>query len=82
MSRKKSDKSPYMTKCEVADYCRVSTATIGRYVKSGELSCRRLAGRGQRLFKIDDVERLLIQESHSSTKDEELEAFIIAKIGR
>lgn len=81
MAKKKLSKSPYMTKREVADYCRVSTATIDRYVKSGELRCFRLAGRGQRLFTLDDVERMLKPEKTSSKKHEELLAFIKARTG-
>jgi len=61
-----------LTADEAAEYLRVSTKTISRYVVAGRLVALRLPG-GQRRFRSADLERLL---EAVTTCSEDIEAFI------
>jgi len=43
-----------LTKCEVAQLCRVETRTVARWVAAGKITCYRTPG-GRLLFRESDV---------------------------
>ena len=43
-----------LTKCEVAQLCRVETRTVDRWVAAGKIACYRTPG-GRLLFRESDV---------------------------
>ena len=56
---KKQDFPELLTKTEVADYLRVSRATIKRWTKNGSIPFIRINKRGDMRFKKDDILALL-----------------------
>jgi transcriptional repressor of dcmA and dcmR len=53
--------SQLMTAEEVADYFRVSVATVRRWTNAGKLSCYRIGGNRERRFSPEQVRAFLTQ---------------------
>jgi excisionase family DNA binding protein len=65
-----------LTKKDVAERLGVDDKSINRYVKKGELHCYKLGKNGQCRFKLEDVEKFLIQEQSTAQQDIDLDSFI------
>lgn len=72
----------YLTTRQVACYLNISTRTVSRLVRDGLLNAYRIRSHGQRRFRSDEVDRILVPESGSALTDDHLDSFISTHISK
>ena len=68
--------SPFLTTAEAAQRLRVSVRTVERLHRKGKLNAYRIGLEGQRRFRAEDVDRLLVPDQNGVQQDADLDSFI------
>ena len=69
MSSDYADDEKFLTKCEVAQLCRVDVRTVERWLTAGKLTCHRTPS-GRYLFRKRDVLTVVARAQISPRRDE------------